>query len=543
MAANREKWPKKHCPEGQLAESTIGGRERFAKNEDRVTITFRFREGASHRDGPGLEGKMKLRFLALALAGLGATCAQAGTPGYIQCGTYDSYLLLYRSIDKFEELGKMRCGEKVEILGHVPGYYQVRVEDGRVGWVIEGDVSTTPPPPHDTYTFGMTDAPKAASVASRAASAPATRTAPGGALTNEDVIAAHSNATAVAALLDKMKTTPCDFDTSPLAIRRLRAAQVPDKLILAMLGTPAPSAPAAGQVTVAVKIPAETAIDLHLARAVPSGGLLDGAYVELIADEDLVVHGALVVQKGATARARVLGFRPAGSMTHPGQVAWFLQDIQTVNGGTIPAYFAEKQPGKLHTKLLDGYPFFLSEFDKGEAAIPATKTKIRAVIWPGSIYEESQPPTTAAAAATLQAKAEVSATPANAAPIETVKPVAAETQRPAASDSPAAAPAPAETAGKKAEATAAAAQPPAEPAKDEAAETAKLAGTVVAKAKATTDERLGQTSGAANSAAGSATAPSAAPTSSATQGGTGGPAAQSTPQPAPQNYATPENEP
>lgn len=330
---------------------------------------------------------MKLRILGLTLFLAAATCVRAGTPAYVQCGTYDSYLLLYRSLDKFEELGKLRCSEKIEILAHVPGFYQVRVADGRVGWVIDTDVSTTPPPPHQAFTFGMTDAPKPAAVP-----VAVKHQAPAGALTNEDIIALHGNPAALAVMVDKIKTTPCDFDTSPLAIRRLRSALVPDKVILAMLAAPvAVETPADdAATTLAVRIPTDTGINLHVTRDVPGDGLQDGAVIELTADEDLVVHGQLIIVKGATARARVLGLRTAGSMTHPGQIAWFLQDIATVQGGLVPAIFAAKQTGKLHPKLLDGYPFFLSSFDKGEVAIHSAHSQVRAILVAGTVLQIPQ---------------------------------------------------------------------------------------------------------------------------------------------------------
>ncbi len=63
--------------------------------------------------------KVRLGILAIAIltSALGARSARAGNPpGYAYCGTYGSYVLLYRSNDNFEELGKLRCGEKVEVL-------------------------------------------------------------------------------------------------------------------------------------------------------------------------------------------------------------------------------------------------------------------------------------------------------------------------------------------------------------------------------------------------------------------------------------------
>ncbi|HTV60531.1 MAG TPA: SH3 domain-containing protein [Verrucomicrobiae bacterium] len=348
---------------------------------------------------------MKAGILALAVFLGAASYARAGTPAYVQCGTYDSYLLIYRSIDTFEELGKLRCNEKVEVLSHVAGYYQIQVADGRVGWVLNGDISVTPPPPHHTFTFGMTEPSKPPAPAPAPPSA-----APSGTLTNEDVLALRNNPAGLAALTDKIKSSPCDFDTSPLAIRRLRSAGVPDKVILAMLAAPVASSEKASEQTAALTIPEDTSVGLTLTRDVPAGGLIVGEVVDLTATEDLVVHGVLIVQRGAQARARVLGVREPGPFS-PGQVAWFLQDISTAEGGRVPAVFAARQSGKLHAKLLDGYAFFLSEFDKGHPAIRAEHSSIRALIVPGIVLEV--PPSASAGLTAVQTKEPAQAPAAN----------------------------------------------------------------------------------------------------------------------------------
>lgn len=386
---------------------------------------------------------MKARILGVLLFLGAATCAQAGTPGYVQCGTYDSYLLLYRSLDKFEELGKLRCSEKVEILGHVPGYYEVRVADGRTGWVLDADISTTLPPPHHAFTFGMTEPPKPAPVP-----VAAKQEATPGALTNEDVIALHGNPAAMAVMVDKMKTTPCDFDTSPLALRRLRSAQVPDKVILAMLAAPVATGGRLDDAAtiVAVTIPANTGIDLRVTRDVPGDGLQDGSVIELTADEDLVIHGQLIIVKGATARARVLGIRAAGSMTHPGQIAWFLQDIAMARGGAVPAIFAAKQTGKFHPKILDGYPFFLSSFNKGELAVHAGRSDIRAILVAGTVLQIPQPRTSGGPEMTAKEQTPTNGPREDVAKQAELKPVSATAATPVAASAPVPTPAATEAA-------------------------------------------------------------------------------------------------
>src|ERR1700744_6376756 len=94
--------------------------------------------------------------LLIFASALCATSARAGNPpGYAYCGTYGSYILLYRSNDNLEELGKLRCGEKVEILSRYFDHVQVRAADGRVGWVNWSELSSAPGV-QPRKNFGMT---------------------------------------------------------------------------------------------------------------------------------------------------------------------------------------------------------------------------------------------------------------------------------------------------------------------------------------------------------------------------------------------------
>ncbi len=103
---------------------------------------------------------MKYAYLAIAIILTAPLSVRADTPAYAQCGTYDSYILLYKSTQKFEELGKLRCGESVEITYRGGDFSQIRTLDGRLGWVATNDLSTTAPPPQPSITFGLTEKPK-----------------------------------------------------------------------------------------------------------------------------------------------------------------------------------------------------------------------------------------------------------------------------------------------------------------------------------------------------------------------------------------------
>jgi hypothetical protein len=105
---------------------------------------------------------MKYALIVLGILFVVPQSAPANTPAYAHCGTYDSYILLYKSIQKFEELGKLHCGESVLVTGQDGEFTQVQTTDGRFGWVPTSDLSTTAPPPQAVYTFGWTQKPKPA---------------------------------------------------------------------------------------------------------------------------------------------------------------------------------------------------------------------------------------------------------------------------------------------------------------------------------------------------------------------------------------------
>jgi hypothetical protein len=130
---------------------------------------------------------MKYTLLVLGILFVGPQSAPANTPAYAHCGTYDSYILLYKSIQKFEELGKLHCGESVVITGQDGEFTQVQTADGRFGWVPTSDLSTTAPPPQAVYTFGWTQKPKPGPKSDAPVDQPASQALPDAAATQASV--------------------------------------------------------------------------------------------------------------------------------------------------------------------------------------------------------------------------------------------------------------------------------------------------------------------------------------------------------------------
>jgi hypothetical protein len=328
---------------------------------------------------------MKARILIFGFFVATATSAHAGTVSYAQCGTYDSYLFIYRTTEKFEELGKLRCEEKVEVLSRSEGYSQIRTLDGRVGWVHDADLSDTPPPPQRTLTFGLTELPRdvhADAVSSRSSSF----------LTNADIVEMYRQRRGSDLILKRIKSTRCAFDTSPEAVLQLRASGLSDSIILAMLEAPVASETSEQKAaeTVDVKIPDGTALEVKLNGSVWSEGVREGMIVEMLAAEDLVLNGVPVIVRGAEARARVMAVRQPGSHGGSGEVAWFMQDVVATSGDRIPVTFASKQPGNKHTRNFEGYPFFSTEFHEGSQAIKATDERFRVIVHGDAVLSVSQ---------------------------------------------------------------------------------------------------------------------------------------------------------
>jgi len=318
---------------------------------------------------------MKARILVFVFFIAAAGSAHAGSMSYAQCGTYDAYLLIYRTTDKFDELGKLRCNEKVEVLGHAEGgYSQIRTLDGRVGWVHDVDLSETPPAPQRNLTFGLTERPQDA----RPSPSPF-HSSPF--LTNVDIVTMYKQHQGPDVILKRIRSNRSSFDTSPEALLLLRASGLGDNIILAMLEAPVASETPHQRApeTVDVRIPDGTTLELELNRDVSWESVHDGMIVEMSVAKDLVVNGVLVIARGAEARARVLAVKQPGAHGS-GEVAWFMQDVVAAGGDHIPVTFASKQLGNNRTRNFEGYPFFSSEFHKGSPAIKASDKHFRAVI-------------------------------------------------------------------------------------------------------------------------------------------------------------------
>jgi uncharacterized protein YgiM (DUF1202 family) len=315
---------------------------------------------------------MKLRFLALILAVIAAAAsARADSTGYAYCSTYDAYVLLYKTTDQIEEFGKLRCNEKVEVLTRWLQFFQVRTSDGRVGWVRSADISGAPASPAQPKTpFGLTnpDVPAREDV-----NLP---------LSNRNVLNMRGMRLSTDVIITKIKSSQCDFDTSPAALQKLKLAGLPDSVIQAMIQAPTVSAaPAPKPVDfVDVRIPDGTPIEVTLNADVSSEGLQEGTIVAMTVVKDVVVNGLIVVRQGSQARARVITITEPGRMGHPGEVSWAMQDVTAVNGDRVPVDFTSRQVGTSPEGGVDGAVAPEWEFRKNKPTVMSAGRKFQAVV-------------------------------------------------------------------------------------------------------------------------------------------------------------------
>jgi hypothetical protein len=313
---------------------------------------------------------MKARICILLLSLLAAASARAGSTGYAYCGTYGSYVMLYKSTDQFEELGKLRCGEKVEILARWVDYFQVRTGDGRVGWVRYSEISITPPAGQATNTFGLTDPS-------------ARRTDAVAPLTNANILKMHGMRLSSDIIVAKIQSSPCEFETSPATLQKLKQAGVSDKVILAMVQAPSASAPPAPKAPeiVEVKIPGGTAIEVALNINFSSDSVQEGMIVPMSVVQDVVINGVTAFPRGSEAHARVTTIRQPGFMNRPpGEFSWTMEYVTAVTGDHIPATFYSKDASANPLSSFMGAPGPSWQFHKGKPAVVAAGQRFQTIV-------------------------------------------------------------------------------------------------------------------------------------------------------------------
>jgi hypothetical protein len=204
-------------------------------------------------------------------------------------------------------------------------------------------------------------------------------------LSNKDVLDMLKTGLSSEVVIAKIKSSPSNFDTSPTALQELKAANVPDAVILAMVqaSTPVQAAvadsPAIAADAVTVKVPDGTEIEIQLKNNLSGQEAKIGDLVDFTVLRPVQIGGITVIEKDASARARVTTAKKAGRWGKAGKIEWAMQDVQAVDGSRLPARFSKRAVGDssggtvavaaVATTVLLGPVGLLWGLKKGKAAV------------------------------------------------------------------------------------------------------------------------------------------------------------------------------
>lgn len=176
------------------------------------------------------------------------------------------------------------------------------------------------------------------------------------AMSNADVLNMLRMGLSPGIVVAKIKSSACNFDTSPATLQQLKAARVPDAVIMAMVQAPAASsspvntpaaaiaAPVAPTVK-EVKIPDGTVVEIELKSTLSGETLNEGDPIDFTVVQPVQVGGVTVIDRGAPAKGRVAAAKKAGRWGRAGKLGWAMQDVMTVDGSRIPLRAAQSSAG------------------------------------------------------------------------------------------------------------------------------------------------------------------------------------------------------
>lgn len=213
-------------------------------------------------------------------------------------------------------------------------------------------------------------------------------------LVNQDVLRMVKAEFTADTIVAQIKSSPCDFVTTPAALQHLKEEGVPDAVILAMVMAPKSTeavtqhrSAAGPQQNIRVKVPNGLALEIEAPFTVSSQDVKKGDAISFRVVNPVKVDGVVVVEPGATATARVVQASRGGHFGRAGRLAWVMESVTAVDGTKIPLQSAgrivgDSKAAKVATQMaIMGAAFMLLApvallhgFKRGENAyLPAGK--------------------------------------------------------------------------------------------------------------------------------------------------------------------------
>ncbi len=174
-------------------------------------------------------------------------------------------------------------------------------------------------------------------------------------LSNQDVLNMLKMGLSAEIVIAKIKASVANFDTSSTALQSLKEAGVPNDVILAMVQAPAAGSPApvVGEAAASstgealeMKAPDGTEIEIQLKNNVSGQEAKVGDIVDFTVVRPVQINGVTVIDKDASARARVTTAKKSGRWGKAGKLEWAMQDVQAVNGDRVPVRFSKRAVGE-----------------------------------------------------------------------------------------------------------------------------------------------------------------------------------------------------
>jgi hypothetical protein len=165
-------------------------------------------------------------------------------------------------------------------------------------------------------------------------------------LTNKDVLEMVKAGLSAAIIITKIKTSPAKFDTGSATLAELKAANVPDSVILAMVEARSTTkTPMSSVEQVETSVPDGTEMEIQLKNNLSGQEAKVGDIVDFTVVRAVQINGVTVFEKDASARARVTTAKKAGRWGKAGKIEWAMQDVQATDGNRIPARFTKRELG------------------------------------------------------------------------------------------------------------------------------------------------------------------------------------------------------
>jgi hypothetical protein len=153
-------------------------------------------------------------------------------------------------------------------------------------------------------------------------------------LTNQDVIEMLKSGMTSRAVIARIHESPCKFDKSAAGLEALRAANVPYKVVLAMMQAPETPPPTKGHIQVV--IPDSTPVKVALSETLESDNQKAGYIIYFHVLDDVRIRGLRVIASGARARGRLLDSRDRSRLGEPARLQWNMMDVEAVDGQRLP---------------------------------------------------------------------------------------------------------------------------------------------------------------------------------------------------------------